>query len=321
MVINTAETAIVENNEAIVDTKFRIYYSTDKFVPVPIVIEALKAIENMLQHSNKFVEAAYPNIKVYDSEVFIEHLESGSLGIELVVRWVLGDKNYERGAKLANDAKQYLVEVVQDSPTMKNIAIAATSAIIAAGATYAYTKNSTPPAPAPVTIINNGIMNQSGTVIITPEKAQEILEKVPKKQAAKDAISFVKPAKLDPKSEIEIGDIKDSTDHVQSVTIESSFIAKIPEKYEPPIPEEREQKYTNTPIAIFASDKDKQSTGWAGIIPNIIDKRINFEIDESINPSQLHGRLNTNADLIVHERFNANKKRYEPYKVVITAIA
>lgn len=87
--------------------------------------------------------------------------------------------------KLANDAKQYLVEVVQDSPTMKNIAIAATSAIIAAGATYSYMKNSTPPAPAPVTIINNGIMNQSGTVIITPEKAQEILEKVPKKQAAK----------------------------------------------------------------------------------------------------------------------------------------
>lgn len=312
--------ATIDSNEAVVDTKFRIYYSTDKFVPVPIVIEALKAIENMLHHADKFVEAAYPNIKVYDSEVFIEHLESGSLGIELIVRWVLGEKNYERGVKLTDDAKQYLVEVVQDSPTMKNIAIAATSAIIAAGATYAYTKNSTLP-PAPVTIINNGIMNQSGTIIVTPEKAQEIIDKIPKKQVTKDAISFTKPAKLDPKSDIEIGDVKDSTDNVHSITIESSFIANIPEKYEPPIQQEREINYTNTPISIFASDKDKQSSGWAGIIPSIIDKRINFEIEESVNPSQLHGRLNTNADLTVFEKFNSKKKRYEPYKVVITAIA
>ncbi|ENW95750.1 hypothetical protein [Acinetobacter sp. NIPH 298] len=318
MAINTTAT-IVDNNEAVIDTKFRIYYSTDKFVPIPIVIDALKAIESMLKHTNKFVEAAYPGIKVYDSDVFIEHLESGSLGIELVVRWVLGDKNYERGAKLTDDAKQYLVDVVQDSPTMKNIAIAATSAIIAAGATYAYTKNSAP-TPAPVTIINNGIMNQSGTMIITPEQAEDILDKIPKKQAAKDAINFTKPAKLDPKSEIEIGDVKNSNDNIQSITLDANFIQKIPDTYEPPIPQEKEERYTNTPIAIFASDKDKQSSGWAGIIPSIIDKRINFEIDESVNPSQLHGRLNVNADLTIHERFNQNKKRYEPYKVVITAI-
>lgn len=314
MAVNTKVIAI-DDNEVVVETEFTIYYSTEKFVPVPKIIDALKAIESTLNKTPKFVEAAYPEIKVYESNVFINHLESGSLELEVVLRQVLGDVKYERGAKLVDEAKTYIKEVVSDNKTMNNIVIFGMGAIVATGINIA-TGTKQQPQPAPVTIINNGIMNGSGNLVLTPEQAQNVLDKLPQKQIAKDAVNFTKPAKDDPKSSIDIQD----ESNVTQIKFDSDVIKNMPESYEAPTPQEKETAYTNTPIAIFASDKDKQSSGWAGIIPTIIDKRISFEIDESINPSQLHGRLNANADLIVYERFNSSKKRYEPYKAVITKI-
>ncbi|MFI8037107.1 hypothetical protein ACFMJX_08895, partial [Acinetobacter baumannii] len=77
-------TETLDANEVIVETEFTVYYSTKNIVPIPKIIDALKSIESILNKTPKFVEAAYPGIKVYDSQVFINHLESGSLDIKVV---------------------------------------------------------------------------------------------------------------------------------------------------------------------------------------------------------------------------------------------
>ncbi|MDY6481735.1 hypothetical protein SKM54_04625 [Acinetobacter faecalis] len=310
-------TITLDANEVIMETEFTVYYSTKNIVPIPKIIDALKSIESILHKTPKFVEAAYPGIKVYDSQVFINHLESGSLDIKVILRQVLGDAKYERGEKLVDDAKQLIKDVVSDSKTMNNIVIFSMGAIVATGFNYAIaTKNSSQPTPAPVTIINNGIMNGSGTMILSPEETQNILEKLPQKQVAKDAVNFAKPTKDDPSSSIDLQD--DS--HIKQVSFDSKYVNQVPEHYEPPEQEQKEELLKNQDVYIYASDRDKTNSGWAGIVPELFEARVNFDLADTINPDKLHGKRKIKANILVHSKFNKTKRSYIPSKVTILEI-
>lgn len=314
---NTTSEIIINKNEAIVETEFTIYYSTKNFVPIPNIIDSLKSIENILSKTPKFVEAAYPGVKVYDSQVFISHLESGSLDIKVVLRQILGDAKYERGEKLVDDAKKLIKDVISDSKTMNNIVIFSMGAIVATGVNYAISaKSQSQPTPAPVTIVNNGIMNGSGTLIVSPDQAQEILDKIPQKQAAKDAVNFVKPAKDDPNSSIEIQD----ESKIKQISFDSSYIHKVPDQYEPPEQDQKEEQLNNQDVYIYASDRDKTNSGWAGIVPDLFENRVNFDLAETVDPDKLHGKRKIKANIIVHSKFNKSKKQFIPSKVTIMEI-
>lgn len=310
-------TEALETNEAVVETEFTIYYSTENYVPIPKIIEALKAIESMLNKTPRFVEAAYPGIRVYESQVFIDHLESGSLSLKVLLRQILGANKYDRGTKLVDEAKKYVQDVIDDSNVMNGIVIAGMSAMFATGVTYAVlSKNQPQPTPAPITIVNNGIMNGSGNMVLSPEQIQEVVENLPKKQVAKDAVNFAKPAKDDPNSTIEFQDQLG----VQQVSFDSNYISQVPEQYEPPEQDQKEESLENQDVYIYASDRDKTSNGWAGIVPDLFENRVNFELADTINPDKLHGKRKIKANIIVHSKFNKTKRSYIPYRVTILEI-
>lgn len=308
----------LDNNEVIIDTKFRIYYDTSEFVPVQDIISALKAVESMVTRAApKFIEAAYPGIKVYDSEIFIDHLESGSLDIEVILRQAIGNDKYDRGAKLVDDAKILIQEIISDNKVMNNLVVAALSAALGAGIVYATGSSTDTPASAPVTFVNNGVYNQSGTVVLSSDQIDKILDKLPQKKLAQDAVDFVKPAKQDDKASI----IIDDQDGITQVKFEPEQIKKIPDTYEPPIQQEREKNHSNIDIYIYASDRDKSSAGWAGIVPDLFEDRVKFELVDGLSPDSLHGRRKVKADIIVHERYTPSKNSYKPYKVTILKTA
>lgn len=307
----------IDSNEAIIETEFTIFYSTKNFVPIPKIIDSLKSIESILSRTPKFVEAAYPGIKVYESQVFINHLESGSLNIKVVLRQVLGDSKYERGEKLIDESKKLIKDVISDSKTMNNIITFGMGAIVSAGVCYAILpQKQSQPTPAPTTIINNGIMNQSGTMILSPEQAQAVLDKIPQKQAAQDAVNFIKPAKDDPNATIEIQD----QSKIKQVSFDSNYVKQVPEKYEPPKPEHKEEHFKNQDVYIYASDRDKISSGWAGIVPDLFENRVNFDLGDGVDPDTLHGKRKIKADIIVVSKFNKTKKEYYPARVTIVQL-
>lgn len=314
-----SDTLILDVNETIVETEFTIYYSTENFVPIPKIIDALKSIESILHKTPKFVEAAYPGIKVYDSQVFIDHLESGSLELKVLFRQILGDAKYDRGAKLVEEAKDYVKDAIADSKVMNGIVIAGMSAIIATGATYAIMSksNSQPPTPPSVTIINNGIMNGSGNMVLSPDQIQEVVDSMPKKKIAQDAVNFSQPAKDDPNATIELKNEVKAT----QVKFDSNLIQAIPDHYEAPKQEEKEQSHPNIDVYIYASDRDKADNGWAGIVPDLFENRVRFELADGIDPNKLHGQRKIKADIIVHEKYIASQKSYKPFKVTITKVA
>lgn len=313
-----SDTLVINVNETVVDTEFTIYYSTENFVPIPRIIDALKSIESMLNKTHKFTEAAYPGIKVYESQVFIDHLESGSLELKVLFRQILGDAKYERGAKLIEDVSDYVKEAVADSKVMNGLVIAGMAAIISAGATYAIVSKGSPPPSPSVTIVNNGIMNGSGNMVLSPEQIKEVVDTMPKKQIAKDAVNFSQPAKDDPNATIQLQNEVKST----QVSFDSNFIQAIPDQYEPPKQEEKEQTHSNVDVYIYASDRDNSNKGWAGSIPDAyVESRISFDLDESIDPNKLHGKRKIKADILVHSRFVQAKNKYIPYKATILKIA
>ncbi|MDC5181006.1 hypothetical protein NRA14_17190, partial [Acinetobacter baumannii] len=84
---------------------------------------------------------------------------------------------------------------------------------------------------------------------------------------------------------------------------------------------EREINYSNTDIYIYASDRDKSTVGWAGIVPDLFESRVKFELADEVNPNTLHGQRKVKADIIVHEKYNTAQKEYKPFKVTILKVA
>ena len=299
--------------EIIVETEYHVYYSNKNYIPIDFVINSLKAIESTLLKTPQFIEKAYPGIKVTNSEIFIEHLESGSLDLKFLLKQTLGEANYSKVEKLGNDAKQCLKEIAKDNSVVKSLVVAGATAILSVGATIAVMNalgSSSEPAKPSVVVVNNGIMNSNGTMILTGDEVKEVIDALPQKQIAKNAVDFVQPAKLEKGAEITV-DSKDV--QLEQVKFDDNFVDNVPDNYKPPVQDEREKKYSNVDAWVYASDQDNKTRGWAGLVPDIHDKRVNFILGENIDPAQLHsyGKRKIKADIIVHEKYNPQKKQFE----------
>ncbi|WP_151963452.1 hypothetical protein [Acinetobacter oleivorans] len=302
--------------QVIVETEYHVYYSNKKYIPIDFVIDSLKAIESTLLKTPHFIEKAYPGVKVTHTEIFIEHLESGSLDLKFLLKQTLGEANYSKVEKLGNDAKECLKDIAKDNSVVRNIVVAGATAILSVGATLAVVNalgglgGSNEPEKPSVVIVNNGIMNSNGTMILTGDEVKEVIDSLPQKQIAKNAVDFVQPAKLENGAEITI-DSKDVK--LEQVKFDDKFIETVPENYTPPTQDEREKKYTNIDAWVYASDQDNRNKGWAGLVPDIHDKRVNFILSDNVDPAQLHsyGKRKIRADIIVHEKYNSQKKQFE----------
>ncbi|EHR39606.1 hypothetical protein [Alishewanella jeotgali] len=285
-------------------TDYTINYTTRTPVPIPDIIESLRNIEKLLHRTPAFLEKAYQGIQVVDVNVYVETLQAGSLLEKFIVEYVVqGQENYDK-------AKEVIAKMVKDSTAIRTVVAIGVGAALTYGVMKAV-GGSTPT--THVEAYNNTIVNIGADVKLSGEDISLILEGMKdKKQLAKEAIAVVKPAKADPAATIEIAG-------QQKLTINNDFVRETPDEYTPPIPEERDEFYTNLPVLIYASDRDK-STTWAGTVPGLIDRRTSFHLDERINPAELHGKLRIYADVRVTSKYNKTKKTYEPKLVTIQRV-
>ncbi|MCB2301949.1 hypothetical protein LGR50_04220, partial [Acinetobacter baumannii] len=145
---------------------------------------------------------------------------------------------------------------------------------------------------------NSVIINAAGDVNLSSDQLKAYQDSLrDSKKLAQETVNALAPARLTPNSEIEI-------EGLPNLKVESQFINTVPESYQPPVQEEREEPYSNIDIMIFASDQDRSETGWAGIVPELFTKRVKFVLGDDIQPNVLHGTKKIKADIVVKERFN-----------------
>ncbi|WP_342632115.1 hypothetical protein [Marinobacter alkaliphilus] len=279
-----------------VETSYRLHYSTKYPVPIPDIIESLKNVEKLLERSPKFIEKAFKDLEVVRVQVYVDSLKSGSLTEEFLVKYVFkGRENHEK-------AKEVVAKMLEDNTMIRTVVAVGIGAMI----TYGVMSSAQPGQPtSQFEAYQNTIINIGGTASLDAEDIAAVLEATTdKKQLAKQAIAVVRPAKADPDGTIEM-------DNIPELTIPKEYVQRVPSEYEAPIPQEKTAKYQNVPIFIYASDRDRTDTNWAGAVPGIADSRVRFRLSEGIDPKELHGRTQASADVTVIERYVPSKKIYE----------
>jgi len=294
---------VEERKQIAVETTYAVNYTTKDPVPIAEIITSLRSLEAIIKRSGPFVEARYAGIEILDIQVYVTAMEAGSLKEWFLVRLLCGS------AENAEELEALVERMMKDSKPLNALISAAIGGLIVFGLTKC-----SPDAPHTTEFFNNTIINIGAEMELDVGDVQLLLDGVrDKKRLARDAVEFVRPAKGDPSATIE-------NDALPALAIPPEVIAETPLHYEPP--EQREQTviYTNVPVLIYASDRDKRETVWAGMVPGVIDRRIRFILDDSVDPAQLHGRTRVHANIVVVKRFSQSSNAFEPKKVVLTAV-
>lgn len=302
------ELTINENGSATFFAEYRARFTIDEPVPVDIAIKSLKSFEALLERTRLLVSMSMENINIESTEVFVKEVGEGSFIVDFLVKYVIGEENRQK-------AEEIYESTVRNNEKVRTVVALGVGAALVVGA-QALHSNFFPSAPQQPAIeaYNSVIINAAGDVNISPEQIKEYQNSLrDSKKLAQETVNALAPARLTPNSTIEV-------DGLQHLNVEPQFINNVPETYQPPTPDEREEAHSNVDVLIFASDKDRSETGWAGNIPSLFTKRVKFILGDDVQPSVLHGTVQVKADILVRERFNKNKRKYEPYEVLILAI-
>lgn len=286
----------------VVETSYSLYYKTSVPVPIPEIVESLQAVERMIHRTGPFIEAGVKGIKVVNIEVLVDSLQSGSLSELFKLRlFFKTDEDYKQ-------AQEVYDKLIRDNDVFKYLIAAGVGASLAYGAGLL----AGPASPTShIEAYNNTIINIGADMNLTGPDIADILGKVrDKKRLAKDTVAIVKPAQADPEGKIEISGVK-------ALTINKELVSEIPKEYTPPVPEEKKETYKNAPVVIYASDRDRPTTNWAGIVPGVVNKRTRIVLADGVSPRELHGRLNINASIEVTRKYNHSKSEYEPSLIEI----
>ncbi|MCW7460185.1 hypothetical protein ND856_18505 [Leptospira bandrabouensis] len=290
-------------------TNYAIKYTTKDPVPLDEILESLRGLKDILERTPSFIEHKYPDIRVDEIKIFIQSIQSGSLKEDILIELVFGGReNYD-------SAKATLQKILQDSKTVRTIVAIGVGALIGGGVAYSLSGKNEPT--TNIQAYNNNIVNIGSGVNFSGDDIAKILDSIgdrEKKKLAQSAISVVKPAKNDDSATIEF-------DNDPRLTISNDFVKETPVDYSAPVADIKTETYINRKIEIFASDRDRKESVWAGIVPGIIDKRIRFILENNIDAKKLHeGKRVLNADIAIVSKHNSAKKKYEVANIIIQKV-
>lgn len=297
-----------------IKTEHQLYYNNKEPIPIPELVESLSGVEALFRRTPAMLEEMMPGVKIEDINIYVSELSSGSLKEDLIVDLIFGgQEEYDNfRTALQKFRKNGLKDMTSDDKkAMRPLLGLLLAGMIGAGAMYIAKSKQEPT--TQIEAYNNTIINfGAGEFDIKGDEFKAIIEASigNKKKLVKDVVKIIKPAKLDPDASLEI-------DGNKSLTISPKVITSIPVEYEEPKPREKSKEYSNVDLFIFASDRDKNTQGWAGIIPTIVDNRTKVTLDTTLDPKKLHGKLKFKADVTVYSRYNKAKKQYETKEIFI----
>lgn len=295
----------------------QIYYSNKKRIPIKNVIKGLLAAEALIEELKPSIRQVFDGIDIKEINVYVDKLETGSLIEDLAIDLVFGgEEEYKKFRQRIVKIRGKVFKDKSDSEDvkfMKQLLGILLAAAISSGVTWAVMSDSTT-VPQP---IQNYTTNISNSVIGVGDGAlsgQNIVDIVSansdKKQMAKAAVDFIKPAKDDPSASIKINGNEE-------LTIKPAFVKSTPATFTPPQPDEKIDTYTNVDVHISASNERSHRSGWTGEAKTILDTTTKITLTEDIDPRKLHGNVNIKADISIIKKYNSTKKEYEVKEILI----
>lgn len=323
-------------NERIIEADFKVTYNTENPPSVKDVIKSLSSLEYLIQKGALFLEAAYPNIKIVSTNVYVQDIKAGSLYEWLKVTCLtraIGEDNLQKLEDVFND-------ILQDSGKVNSLIMLGAGAFIGAGIVAGSGLLSDDEV-QPVNTYNKfNIVNVAQDAGITSEQIESIVATNINRKVATSAVKFVQPAK-DENATISLGanetltipskmvknapsvisfvplERKESYSNIEMLSIPREIVKKVPNVTNF-VPLERKENYSNIDLYIYASDQDNSNHGWAGIAPELFEKRVKFELGEELDPFTLHSagkKIKANITLV--KKYDQERQDYIPEKIII----
>jgi hypothetical protein len=290
-----------------IDVPFGMHYDIKNGIPIHEAIDQLKAINKIID-KQKSVISIVANAEIEHTEVFITELKEGSWIEEVCIRIFFENKeHYEKFAQAAGGVPlEMWMKVILSMGVGAFLTYGLLSMLGKIGNSSGTTIN----------IKNNsGIISLGESIGLTESQIDTVIEKNAKqsksdKQATLDVLN---PAKNGGASKVAISGLSE-------LDIVKEDFEDLPEEVPNQDNEEKEQDYDAIDVYIYASDRDKTSTGWAGIVPELFEQRVKFELADGVDPNTLHGRRKVKADITVHNQYVKSRKAFKAYKVTIRAV-
>ncbi|HCA3168004.1 hypothetical protein [Acinetobacter baumannii] len=291
-----------------VDVPFEMYYDTKDGIPIEDAIEQLKALNKIIGKQAAIVSSV-ANASIEKTEIFVNELIEGSWQEKLCIRlFFKSEEDYEKFKNAAGN--------VEMKDWIKVVLAMGFGAFMFYSIQQMLPKKDEKPQVNIEINNNNGVVSLGKSIELTDEQINKVLEKnsKPNKADKQAALDVMNPAKNGGATKVKIAGY-------DQLTIPQSDFESLPDEVPNQDGNEREINYSNTDIYIYASDRDKSTVGWAGIVPDLFESRVKFELADEVNPNTLHGQRKVKADIIVHEKYNTAQKEYKPFKVTILKVA
>ncbi|ERH50967.1 hypothetical protein [Ectopseudomonas toyotomiensis] len=288
-------------------THYHFRYTTKEPVPIPDVIESLKSMERLIKRTPTFVEHRFDTVKVTETQVFVERLESGSLDLDFIIKFVC------RTDERAERAKQLIKELTEDKGVVRDIVALGVGSMLTIGAYQILSPGNVAPSNT-ITAYQSVVIQAGQDAGFTEDQIKAAINKIPdQKTLGKDTFNVLKPATQDKQATIDVPDMP-------QLSIDRDIIDSIPDAYEPPMPTEKTSSYDAVKVVVDASDRHNNNKGWAGSVDGLVDHRVRFTLDESIDPAALHGKTILWTNITIVERYVPSKKKYEVKEVQINDV-
>lgn len=292
----------------VIDVPYRVKFTNKKPIPVEKLVESLLGYEKLLKRVGPFIEASCQDFYIDEIEVLVAKIEAGSLKEDFIVRLIFKDaENYTK-------AKEVVAKMLENNKLLTGAVVLGVAAYIGFGVKNALISEGSK-APIPHIEAQQGsIVQLGGTMNISEEAIKSILYKTrDKKKLTKEVIAAIAPAHLEPDASVVFNESEE-------LLLTPEFIKEAPEIYVPPEKTEDNEVLLNTPIEIWASDRESSTRSWAGVVPGKVEKRTKFELDEAVDPNKVHGHRYINADIVIVSSLSPIKKEFLPTKVKILKI-
>lgn len=293
--------------EAYIDVPFELYYDTKNGIPIEDAIEQLKALSKII-NKQAGIASSISKASIERTEIFVNELIEGSWQEKLCIR--LFFKNEEEYEKFKNACGD-----IEMSNWLRTVIAMGFGAFMLFSIQQMLPKKDEKPQINIEVSNNSGIVSLGKSVDLSDEQINKVLEKNsnPSKAEKQAALDVLSPAKNGGATQIKLVGYDE-------LTIPQSSFETLPDEIPNQDGMDKESPYSNIDLYIYASDRDKASIGWAGIVPELFENRVKFELADGVDPNTLHGRRKVKADIVVHEKYISSQKSYKPFKVTILKV-
>lgn len=296
-------------DQVVLEVSHEIYFSTRNQVPIADLVASLQAFERILKQAPQ-VLSALTGAEVEHIEVFVEELESGSLFEKYLLKLFFKDE--QELEKFLGSIR----ETLKEHPVTRNTILTAVIAgLVGYGLYVAANVVRSPEAASTIQANNNVIINiGAGEVEMTPEQFTAIVHAAvrDKKALARDSVKFMAPARTDKQSHI-------SFDGNEQIVIPKEVIQVAPASIDVDKPKS-EEALPDVDLHIRATNLDSNTSGWAGLIPGLIDRRLPIELAEGVDPKDVASKFKVRADVVVIYEPKGKARKQTPVRIILAKI-